>query len=564
MKKKLGIVLGIVIIVLGGVYFSKNYIIKKILENKLTELNKGRVDIGKVNFLPLDKKITIEDIDITSRKDGMKNFISIGKFEADYDVYFSDKKVLISKADFDDIKFMTPREKDGSTGYVVEEKNDVVVDTNGVAEKKNSSVQDLEELIRARAMVNKMTLKNMLQTQYEQIEMNLKEKKEYWNEKIERMEKTPEYIILKQNYEKISEERNPLKIIRMEKEIKNMLTSFKVLSKEFLKDRKTLKEDFKNVLSPSDMDVQLEATVKELVGRGEFVINDLDSIINYYLNEIYGDEIKEMVVKYRNIMREVELRRDEDAKLQNKWEVFAEEINVNSKIYGIELKGGVKNISSRLSKNKEHIDIYLVADSKISHGEAYGYLDLNKIQGKVEIKIPNFNFKDLEDMETLHEYVEKGEARIDKEILLSRDNIDITGDVEIQDMTLNSDEIVEKLNVDSTLLKSMIAPVLKDMRSGNIHYSYNSLDGKLVIKSDLSQEIMDILNDKDGSVKKKIVEDMMKEGKKELREYQNSLEKENQKTADELEGRLQDKMKYLDKVQELFDKFNIGGIIDNI
>ena len=37
-------------------------------------------------------------------------------------------------------------------------------------------------------------------------------------------------------------------------------------------------------------------------------------------------------------MREVELRRDEDAKLQDKWEVFAEEIAVNSKIYGIELK----------------------------------------------------------------------------------------------------------------------------------------------------------------------------------------------------------------------------------
>lgn len=564
MRKKLGIALGIVIIVLGGVYFSKNFIIKKILENKLTEINKGKVDIAKVSFLPLDKKIVIEDIDITSRKDGMKNFISIGKFEADYDIYFSDKKVLISKADFDDIKFMTPREKNGSTGYVVEEKNDVVVDNNGVVEKKNSSVQDLEELIRARAMVNKMTLRNMLQTQYEQIEMNLKEKKEYWNEKIEKLEKTPEYMILKQNYEKISEERNPLKIIRMEKEIKNMLTSFKVLSKEFLKDRKTLKEDFKNTLSSNEMNVQLEATVKELVGRGEFVINDLDSIINYYLNEIYGDEIKEMVVKYRNIMREVELRRDEDAKLQDKWEVFAEEINVNSRIYGIELKGGIKNISSRLSKNKEQIDMYLVADSKVSHGEAYGYIDLNKIQGRVEIKIPNFDFKDLEDMETLHKYVEKGEARIDKEIILGRDNIDITGDVEIQDMTLNSDEVVKKLNVDSSLLKSMIAPVLKDIRSGNVNYRYNSLDSKLVIKSDLSQEIMNILNDKDGSVKKKIIEDMMREGKEELKEYQNNLEKENQNTANELENRLNEKMKYLDKVQELLDKFNIGGIIDNI
>lgn len=564
MKKKIGVAVGILVVLLGGVYFSKDYIIKKVLENKLTEINKGKVDIGSVDFSPFSKKIVIEDIDITSRKDGMKNFISIGKFETDYDIYFKDKKVLVSRADFSDVKFMTPRDSDGSTGYVVEEKNDVVIDKTGVEEKKNDGVQDLEELIRARAMVNKMTLQNMLQLQYEEIEGKLKEKREYWNGKIEELEKTPEYMILKQNYEKISQEKNPLKIIRMEKEIKNMVAAFKTLSKEFLSDRKAMKEDFKSVLSVNDMDKKLETTVNELVGRGEFVINDLDSIINYYLNEIYGEKIKDMVVKYRNVMREVELRRDEDAKLQDKWEVFAEEIAVNSKIYGIKLKGGIKNISSRLSRNKTNIGIYLTADSTISHGEAYGYIDLNKIQGKINVKIPNFNFKDLEDMEALHKYVEGGEASLDKEVLLSRDNIDITGDVEIQDMSLNSDEITGKLNIDSPLLKAMINPLLKDLRSGNVKYSYNSLDEKLVVESDLSQEIMNILNDKDGSVKKKIVEDMIKEGKEEIKNYRDTLDKDNQNSLEELEEKLNEKSKYLDKVQEILDKFNIGGILDNI
>ena len=558
MKKKIGIAVGILVVLLGGVYFSKDYIIKKVLENKLTEINKGKVDIGSVDFSPFSKKIVIEDIDITSRKDGMKNFISIGKFETDYDIYFKDKKVLVSRADFSDVKFMTPRDSDGSTGYVVEEKNDVVIDKTGVEEKKNDGVQDLEELIRARAMVNKMTLQNMLQLQYEEIEGKLKEKREYWNGKIEELEKTPEYMILKQNYEKISQEKNPLKIIRMEKEIKNMVAAFKTLSKEFLSDRKAMKEDFKSVLSVNDMDKKLETTVNELVGRGEFVINDLDSIINYYLNEIYGEKIKDMVVKYRNVMREVELRKDEDAKLQDKWEVFAEEITVNSKIYGIELKGGIKNISSRLSRNKTNIGIYLTADSDISHGEAYGYIDLNKIQGKINVKIPNFNFKDLEDMEVLHKYVEEGEASLDKEVLLSRDNIDIIGDVEIQDMSLNSDEITGKLNIDSPLLKAMINPLLKDLRSGNVKYSYNSLDEKLVVESDLSQEIMNILNDKDGSVKKKIVEDMIKEGKEEIKNYRDTLDKDNQNSLEELEEKLNEKSKYLDKVQEILDKFNIG------
>jgi len=167
-------------------------------------------------------------------------------------------------------------------------------------------------------------------------------------------------------------------------------------------------------------------------------------------------------------------------------------------------------------------------------------------------------------MEALHKYVEEGEASLDKEVLLSRDNIDIIGDVEIQDMSLNSDEITGKLNIDSPLLKAMINPLLKDLRSGNVKYSYNSLDEKLVVESDLSQEIMNILNDKDGSVKKKIVEDMIKEGKEEIKNYRDTLDKDNQNSLEELEEKLNEKSKYLDKVQEILDKFNIGGILDNI
>lgn len=560
MKKKIGIIFGVIFIILSGVYLSRNYIIKMVLENKLTEINKGQVDIGKVDFSPFSKKIVINNIDITSRKDGMKNFVSIGKFETDYDIYFKEKKILVSKADFENVQFMTPREENGSTGFVVEEENKVIVKPSSTEEDKDDNVQDLEELIKARALVNKMTLENILKSQYEIAENNLKEKKEYWEKRINRLEKKPEYIILKQNYEKISQEKNPLKIIRMEKEIKNMITSFKTLSKEFLKDKENMKSDFNSIVSVNNMNINLEDTVNELVGRGEFVITDLDSIINYYLNEIYGEKIKNMVVKYRNIMREIELRREEDKKAQDKWEIFAEEIDITSNIYGIELNGQIKNISSRLSRNKTNIDLYLSADSQFSHGEAYGYINLNKIQGKFDIKISNFNFKDLEDMDVLYNYVTSGEAALVKEVLLSRDNIDIQGNVEVQKMTLNEKEITNKLNIKEPLLRTMISPLLKELRSGNINYGYSSLDEKLVIKSDLSERIMEVLNDRNGSVKKKIIENMVDEGKAQIQNYKTTLDENNKDTLKELQNNLDEKSKYLNKVQEIIDKFNIDGI----
>ena len=560
MKKKIGIIFGVIFIILSGVYLSRNYIIKMVLENKLTEINKGQVDIGKVDFSPFSKKIVINNIDITSRKDGMKNFVSIGKFETDYDIYFKEKKILVSKADFENVQFMTPREENGSTGFVVEEENKVIVKPSSTEEDKDDNVQDLEELIKARALVNKMTLENILKSQYEIAENNLKEKKEYWEKRINRLEKKPEYIILKQNYEKISQEKNPLKIIRMEKEIKNMITSFKTLSKEFLKDKENMKSDFNSIVSVNNMNINLEDTVNELVGRGEFVITDLDSIINYYLNEIYGEKIKNMVVKYRNIMREIELRREEDKKAQDKWEIFAEEIDITSNIYGIELNGQIKNISSRLSRNKTNIDLYLSADSQFSHGEAYGYINLSKIQGKFDIKISNFNFKDLEDMDVLYNYVTSGEAALVKEVLLSRDNIDIQGNVEVQKMTLNEKEITNKLNIKEPLLRTMISPLLKELRSGNINYGYNSLDEKLVIKSDLSERIMEVLNDRNGSVKKKIIENMVDEGKAQIQNYKTTLDENNKDTLKELQNNLDEKSKYLNKVQEIVDKFNIDGL----
>ena len=560
MKKKIGIIFGVIFIILSGVYLSRNYIIKIVLENKLTEINKGQVDIGKVDFSPFSKKIVINNIDITSRKDGMKNFVSIGKFETDYDIYFKEKKILVSKADFENVQFMTPREENGSTGFVVEEENKVIVKPSSTEEDKDDNVQDLEELIKARALVNKMTLENILKSQYEIAENNLKEKKEYWEKRINRLEKKPEYIILKQNYEKISQEKNPLKIIRMEKEIKNMITSFKTLSKEFLKDKENMKSDFNSIVSVNNMNINLEDTVNELVGRGEFVITDLDSIINYYLNEIYGEKIKDMVVKYRNIMREIELRREEDKKAQDKWEIFAEEIDITSNIYGIELNGQIKNISSRLSRNKTNIDLYLSADSQFSHGEAYGYINLSKIQGKFDIKISNFNFKDLEDMDVLYNYVTSGEAALVKEVLLSRDNIDIQGNVEVQKMTLNEKEITNKLNIKEPLLRTMISPLLKELRSGNINYGYSSLDEKLVIKSDLSERIMEVLNDRNGSVKKKIIENMVDEGKAQIQNYKTTLDENNKDTLKELQNNLDEKSKYLNKVQEIIDKFNIDGI----
>ena len=59
MKKKLMMLIIVLVVLSTAVVLSRNFIVKKILEVKLTEINKGKVDIKDVEFSPIDKKIVI-------------------------------------------------------------------------------------------------------------------------------------------------------------------------------------------------------------------------------------------------------------------------------------------------------------------------------------------------------------------------------------------------------------------------------------------------------------------------------------------------------------------------
>lgn len=551
-----------VLVILGliaGVFLARNFIVRKVLEVKLTEINKGKVDISEVDFSPFSKNIIIRGIDFTSRKNTLKNFVSIDKFEADYDIYFKDKKILISKAEFSGINFMTDRTTDGSIGDMVRDDETAPVEVPNLDAAKNSAVEDLEELISARANVNKGLIKDLIQAKYEDTEGILNERKHYWEKRIKSLENTPDYKVIKDTYEKISKEKNPLQILRMEKAVRNAAHSFKNLSKELVVNRETMKDEFQQIILNEDMDRSLESAVNEIVDRGQLIVLDLDSLVNFYLNDIYKESIDEFVERYRTLMKELELRRDEDMAQEDTWEFFAEEIVLKTELYGVVVEGQINNISSRLSKNLNDIDFSLKADSDKSHGEVDGVINLKRLEGDISIDISKFDFSDLEDLEILHKYVISGQAGLKKKITLTRDNIYLKGDVYIHKMKLNGNEISQKLRIKNPFLKDMIIPLLSEVKVGNVKYKYSSASGKLELQSNLSQEIMKALNSEKGYMRDKITQDMLREGRQNLEQYRKALTTDNKKALEQLEGQFDEQSKYLDKIQDVLDKFNIKG-----
>ena len=559
MKKKLMMLIIVLVVLSTAVVLSRNFIVKKILEVKLTEINKGKVDIKDVEFSPIDKKIVIKGIDFTSRKNTLKNFVSIDKFEADYDIYFKDKKILISKAEFSGLDFMTNRAKDGGIGQVVRDDDGKSVETPNLENEKNSTIEDLEELISARANVNQELLQDLLQSKYEDTEELLNNRRNYWEKKIKSLENTHDYRVVKEVYTKISQEKNPLQILRMEKAIRNAAHSFKTLSKELLVDKENMKDEFKQIIFNENINQTLENAVNEIVGRGQLIVLDLDSLVNYYLNEIYKESIDEFVDRYRTVMKEIEIRRDEDMTNEQKWEFFAEEIDLKTDIYGLVVEGQINDISSRLSKNLNNINFVLKADSDKSHGEVRGILNFKRLEGDIKIDISKFDFSDLEDLEVLHKYVTSGQAGLKKDIILTRDNIYLNGDVYIHKMRLNGPEISKKLNIKSPFLKDMIIPLLNEIKVGHVKYKYSSSTGKLEVQSNLSQEIMKALNSEKGYMREKITQDMLREGKENIEKYREILNNDNKKALEQLENQFNQQSEHLDKIQDTLDKFNIKG-----
>lgn len=289
--KKIGMgVLGAFVILLGGAYLSKDLIVKYILEEKLTELNKGKVDIGSVDFSPFSKRIVVKDIDFTSQRDGMKNFVTIGEFNADYDVYISDKKVLISEAHIIKFDFLTDRKTDGSIDGNFNKKPldayQVVIPAD-TEESKNKIVKNIESSYLDQIRINDLSLNNILKSEYEKNNSLLDEKKNYWETRIKEIENGVEFKEIRKNLKKVSNLKNPLDIFKMDREVKEILQSAKALNEKLSVEKEQMKLDLQDMKNSPEMKFSVDNGIEKFVKNGEIVIKDLDTLINIYLNQVY-------------------------------------------------------------------------------------------------------------------------------------------------------------------------------------------------------------------------------------------------------------------------------------
>lgn len=549
--KKIGLgVIGTLIILVGGVYFSKDIIVKYILEEKLTEINKGKVDIGSVDFSPFNKRIVVKDIDFTSQRNGMKNFITIGEFNADYDVYIPDKKVLISEAHIIKFDFLTDRKNDGSIDGNFNKKPldayQIIIPAN-TEEKKDQIVKNIENSYLDQIRINDLSLNNILKSEYDRSNSLLDEKKNYWETRIKEIEDGAEFKEIRRNLKKVSSLKNPLDIFKMDREVKGILQSAKTLNEKLSIEKEQLKLDLQDMKNSPELQFSVDKGIENFVTNGEIVIKDLDTLVNIYLNQVYEKKMYELVVKYREVVKELELRKEEDKKEINKWELYIEELDITSDTYGFMLNGEVHNISSRLSRNTENISFMLTGDKNQSHGKMDGYVNIDVPEGYINIDIQKV---DLDELKEFNDYINGGTAAMAQKTILSKEDIIISGNLNINNMNLNGRSIVDTMNLKMPLLKEMIISLLSEVKNGKISYGYDSQTRKVYVKSNLSKEITKILNSNNGYWKKKISEDLKKASESEILKYEKLLREKEEEIRKVSEENLNIQIGELEKIDE--------------
>lgn len=533
----------VVVILLGGIYFAKDYIVKKVLETKLSEINGRDVVIRDVDVSPFSKNIILRDMTFASTLDDDKNFISIGEFEADYDYFYSDKKIFISKANIKNLDFMT------SKGKKVEKVSDTI------SPQKEKHIREFENLFSKNIDVNKMLFDDLMKKRYENTKNKLVIQTKIWNKKIDELHEAREYRVLKYIYRKFKEEKNPFVLLKDKKKVDAAIWAYKSLSYKIKRDKQSIKQNFDNILKSDAINSNLEQAVNETIGNGKDFVANFDNIANTYLNDIYQENIDKFMDKYRNFMKEIELRRNADAKENSKWEIFAEEINVSTQIYAINLSGKINNLSTRLSKNIGNIPFTLTATSSKSDGVLTGYLNIQNLVANANIKISRFDFSDLKDFQLLQKYVAGGVAKLDKDITFTADDIKLQGAVDVKDLKLNSQNIVKELDIKNLILKDIMIPLLSEINSLKLNYNYN--DNKLTLTSNISKEVLDAFKSNTSVVRKSILKDILDSSQTSVKNYKTMLDTSTDNIEKTLFEKLESQNEYYDKVENILNRYNI-------
>ena len=483
MKKFIGILLLFIVILVTILYFARDFLIKEYLERKMTKANNAPVTIGSVDLDYFESYITLKDVKVMSNLHKDEIFISIDELKSYYEIDFRKKIITFDDTEITGIGFFKDADYENS-------------DREAVVTFENKVTEAEEKTKREKVLTE---LKTLYLNKIEENNLNLNE---ILSRDLTNKENVSELEKIKQSIKNIKEsnEKN-LNISEVVGEISNIGKSTKKLGKEL--NLNDLSKTSGSIREDLTLEESLDRVVRNFLDRNKLVLFDLDGYINMYLNLVYEQKIYNLSLKYRDILDEIRLRKEKDSKLSDEdvWELFFNSISITSNVYGISFNGEVKNFSTRLSKNQGDTVFKLFGEKGNTIGEFKGFINFNTELTESTLNIPEANLKDFGT-----DLLKGGEGVIFQSLSTNGYHLAINGSVHLKNMKLDIDKVIESMKIEDEVTKEIIAPLLKELNTGEVYYSYDTDTRILTIKTNVVEVFDDILNGENSSLKIKIRE----------------------------------------------------------
>lgn len=249
-----------------------------------------------------------------------------------------------------------------------------------------------------------------------------------------------------------------------------------------------------------DIFKELEGAVKGEFDPVSIVDSDyLDEIINEKFSPVVAETLNKNSVEINDFFHKIQ----KDKKLSSEnfstgkgndyWIVKIDRLNITSNVYGIPLSGTVNNLVAPLGEIDSAVPIKFDFATSDKTNKIFG--EMNTEKGNFQVDAPNFDYKLIPQLKN---YVKSGKFRLEQKSDYAADILTIKGSIKVTDAVLNTDAVVADILKDREIpIADPRAGVLKlmfaQLKEVNIHYTYSSKDGTVIIKTDLQEQLKKII-----------------------------------------------------------------------
>ena len=554
----LSIFLLAIFLVCGG-YFARNMVLKYYIASETSKIIDKNIIIEEVNFNPFKRLVEISNINILDNNDENTVLASIENIRIDYLLSLSAKEIEITNASVFGAKLINNTNPDitGEAAQIAEPVNNNLVPVDNLQPNIKTLIND--------------QLDDLLSIQYGLVNEMLKLNEEEVKKGLDQIVGSQEFEEAQKNIVEILNSGNPFVLFekntddlhQMKSSIRNLADSFK---RERVKADSLLKDyDFNFEKSVND-------AFESYISLGKGGIKNFDLLLNEYLNLEYEPQINQGVLVYENFILKLKYLKADESSTKNNWKFDIKSLLLTLNAYGMDFNGEISGISNKFHEDLDNVIFRLVAIeapgersttvASLNNGVIDGQFNINDLSGHIFVNIPNGK---LNNFDSAQNYMNESSFGLNASIILTNENIYITGTGDVHNMRLAPEVLNGKLKLDLFLLDETFLSLVEEISIDNAQYSYDSTIRKIEVITDLGQRILEQLESNDNRLEKEILKKLGDFSREKIESYNRLIEEDKNSSRMKFEEILDLKSKDIEKMNEVLDKIRTNdkkGVLD--